>query len=52
MPLPAKLTAKQQRFCEEYMVDLNGTQAAIRAGYSKKTAMQQSYQLLDKTLVT
>lgn len=33
-----KLTAKQKRFCDEYLVDLNGTQAAIRAGYSKKTA--------------
>ena len=32
------LTAKQQRFCDEYLVDLNATQAAIRAGYSKKTA--------------
>ena len=34
----AKLTAKQQRFCDEYLVDLNATQAAIRAGYSVKTA--------------
>ena len=34
----AKLTAKQQRFCDEYLVDLNATQAAIRAGYSSKTA--------------
>lgn len=33
-----KLTAKQQRFVEEYLVDLCATQAAIRAGYSKKTA--------------
>ena len=33
-----KLTAKQQRFCDEYLIDLNETQAAIRAGYSKKTA--------------
>ena len=33
-----KLTAKQQRFVEEYLVDLNATQAAIRAKYSKKTA--------------
>ena len=32
------LTAKQQTFCEEYLIDLNATQAAIRAGYSKKTA--------------
>lgn len=34
----AKLTPKQQRFVEEYLVDLNATQAAIRSGYSKKTA--------------
>ena len=33
-----KMTEKQKRFCDEYLVDLNGTQAAIRAGYSKKTA--------------
>ncbi len=34
----AKLTAKQEAFCKEYLIDLNATQAAIRAGYSKKTA--------------
>ena len=34
----AELTAKQKRFCDEYLVDLNATQAAIRAGYSEKTA--------------
>lgn len=34
----AKLTAKQKRFCDEYLIDLNATQAAIRAGYSEKTA--------------
>lgn len=33
-----KLTAKQERFIVEYLIDLNATQAAIRAGYSKKTA--------------
>lgn len=32
------LTAKQQRFCDEYLIDLNATQAAIRAGYSPNTA--------------
>lgn len=42
----AKLTAKQQRFCDEYLIDLNGTQAAIRAGYSEKTAEQQAVRLL------
>ena len=34
----AKLTAKQKRFIEEYLIDLNATQAAIRAGYSPDTA--------------
>jgi len=38
MPEAVKLTAKQERFCEEYMIDLNATQAAIRAGYSENTA--------------
>ncbi len=33
-----KLTAKQERFVQEYLIDLNATQAAIRAGYSEKTA--------------
>lgn len=33
-----RMTAKQKLFCDEYLVDLNSTQAAIRAGYSKKTA--------------
>lgn len=47
----AKLTLKQQRFVDEYLIDLNATQAAIRAGYSAKTAMEQGYQLLQKTSV-
>lgn len=34
----AKLTKKQELFVKEYLIDLNATQAAIRAGYSKKTA--------------
>lgn len=34
----AKMTEKQKRFCDEYLIDLNATQAAIRAGYSEKTA--------------
>jgi phage terminase small subunit len=42
----AKLTAKQQRFVEEYLIDLNATQAAIRSGYSPKTANEQSSRLL------
>lgn len=42
-----KLTAKQQRFVEEYLIDLNATQAAIRAGYSEKTAASQGQRLLN-----
>lgn len=42
------MTPKQKRFCDEYLIDLNGTQAAIRAGYSKKTAKSQAQQLLTK----
>jgi phage terminase small subunit len=48
----AKLNPKQQRFVEEYLIDLNATQAAIRAGYSVKTAEQLGYQLLQKTSVS
>lgn len=40
------LTPKQSAFCREYLVDLNGTQAAIRAGYSPKTANEQAARLL------
>lgn len=40
------MTDKQNRFCEEYMIDLNATQAAIRAGYSPKTAREQAPRLL------
>jgi len=47
----ANLTAKQQRFCDEYLVDLNATQAAIRAGYSKKTANEQGSRLLTNVSV-
>ena len=42
------LTPKQARFVEEYLIDLNATQAAIRAGYSAKTANEQGAQLLAK----
>lgn len=45
------LTPKQERFVAEYLIDLNATQAAIRAGYSVKTADQQAHQLLKKTSV-
>lgn len=40
------LMPKQQQFCLEYLKDFNGTQAAIRAGYSKKTANEQAARLL------
>src|SRR5450830_1408987 len=42
------LTAKQQRFVDEYLKDLNGAQAAIRAGYSKNSARQIAEQNLTK----
>ena len=44
----AKLTAKQKRFCDEYLIDLNATQAAIRSGYSKKTAYSIGVENLKK----
>ena len=45
------LTAQQRIFVAEYLKDRNATQAAIRAGYSAKTAEQIGYQLLQKTSV-
>ena len=42
------LNEKQKQFCEEYIIDLNGTQAAIRAGYSGKTANRIASELLSK----
>lgn len=42
----AKLTARQKAFVNEYLIDLNATQAAIRAGYSQKTAAEQATRLL------
>lgn len=45
-PNGKKLTAKQRIFVKEYLVDLNATQAAIRAGYSPKTAAEQGVRLL------
>lgn len=47
----AKLTARQKRFIGEYLVDLNATQAALRAGYSEKSAGKIGFQLLEKTRV-
>lgn len=46
-----RLTAKQQRFCDEYLIDLNATQAAIRAGYSEKTARQIGTENLSKLAI-
>ena len=46
-----QLIPKIDRFVDEYMVDLNGTQAAIRAGYSAKTAAQQASRLLKNVKV-
>lgn len=46
-----KLTKKQKVFVDEYLIDLNATQAAIRAGYSKKTANNIGPELLGKTCV-
>ena len=45
------LTDKQKRFCDEYLIDLNATQAAIRAGYSKKTARQTATENLSKPYI-
>lgn len=47
----SKLTAKQSLFVKEYLVDLNATQAAIRAGYSKKTAHAIAAENLTKPLI-
>lgn len=44
----SKLNDKQEMFCLEYLVDLNATQAAIRAGYSEKTANRIASQMLTK----
>ena len=45
------LTSKQRRFVEEYLVDLNATQAAIRAGYSKKTAGRIGAENMQKPVI-
>lgn len=47
----AKISAKQELFVDEYLIDLNATQAAIRAGYSPKTAEQQGSRLLSNVKV-
>ena len=51
MTLAGKMTAKQKRFCDEYLIDLNATQAAIRAGYSKKNAQNIASENLGKPII-
>lgn len=46
------MTPKQQRFVEEYLIDLNATQAAIRTGYSARTAYSQGQRLLKNVGIT
>jgi phage terminase small subunit len=48
---PKKLTAMQELFCKEYLVDLNFTAAAIRAGFSKRSAAQLGWQQMEKPQV-
>lgn len=45
------MTAKQKRFCEEYLIDLNATQAAIRAGYSPESAQQIGAENMSKPVI-
>jgi len=46
------LTPKQARFVQEYLIDLNATQAAIRAGYSERTAKQIATENLSKPIIS
>jgi phage terminase small subunit len=48
----ARPADQQQRFVEEYLIDLNATQAAIRAGYSERTANEQGSRLLANVSVS
>jgi phage terminase small subunit len=52
MPRTRGLTPKQQRFVEEYLVDLNATQAAVRAGYSAKVANREGTRLLSNAVIS
>lgn len=47
----AKLTPKRERFCQEYLIDHNATQAAIRAGYTKRSAQVTASRLLSNAMV-
>lgn len=49
--MSTKLNPRQRRFVEEYLIDLNATQAAIKAGYSKKTARQIGEENLTKPAI-
>lgn len=49
--MATKLTDKQKLFVKEYIIDLNATQAAIRAGYSEKTARQIATEMLSKLYI-
>lgn len=51
VPEGVKLTDKQQRFVDEYLIDLNATKAAVRAGYSEKTAQQMGSENLSKPVI-
>ena len=42
------LRGRHEKFCQEYAIDYNGTQAAIRAGYEKQSARQQASRLLSQ----
>ena len=47
-----RLTDKQRRFCDEYLIDLNATQAAIRAGYTENYANTNASKLLQNTTIS
>lgn len=47
-----KMTPKQKAFCEEYLIDMNATKAAIRAGYSKKTARSTAAENMTKPYIS
>lgn len=49
--IESRLTEKQKLFCDEYLIDLNATRAAIAAGYSEKTARSQGQRLLTNVVL-
>jgi phage terminase small subunit len=49
--MPALLNPRQEVFCQKYVIHLNATKAAIQAGYSKKTAQEQSSRLLSNVMI-